>query len=183
MQDLKSFVLPKNFRGRGAIVCQFWWLVQGVFFATSPQFMYGYRVWMLRLFGAKIGKGVIIRPSVKVTYPWKLKIGDYSWIGDDVTLYNLGHICIGSNVVISQKSYLCTGSHDYSVDSFDIFTRDVVVQDEVWIASDVFIHPGVVVGEGCVVAARSTVVSDLRGGYIYSGNPAIKVRDRLNFRG
>jgi putative colanic acid biosynthesis acetyltransferase WcaF len=84
-----------------------------ILFRTSPQFLYGWRNFLLRLFGAKIGKKVIIRPSVKITYPWKLSIGDYSWIGDDVDLYTLGEIDIGNHVVISQRSYLCTGSHDY----------------------------------------------------------------------
>ena len=91
-QDLSKFKLPQNFRGRNAFTVQLWWLVQGTFFRMSPQFMYGFRRFLLRLFGAKIGKKVIIRPSVKITYPWKLSIGDSSWIGDDVDLYTLGNI-------------------------------------------------------------------------------------------
>ena len=98
-QKLNTFQLPKNFRGRSPIVVQFWWLIQGTLFRMSPQFMYGFRRFLLRLFGAKIGKKVIIRPSVKITYPWKLSIGDYSWIGDQVDLYTLGNITIGKNVV------------------------------------------------------------------------------------
>ena len=89
IQDLKSFKLPKNFRGRNAFIVQLWWLVQSILFRTSPQFLYGWRNFLLRLFGAKIGKKVIIRPSVKITYPLKLSIGNYSWIGDDVDLYTL----------------------------------------------------------------------------------------------
>ena len=117
-QNLETFKLPPNFRGRNAFTVQLWWLVQSVLFKTSPQFLYGWRNFLLRLFGAKIGKKVIIRPSVKVTYPWKLSIGDYSWIGDDVALYTLGNIEIGDNVVISQRSYLCTGSHNYLQEDF-----------------------------------------------------------------
>ena len=94
IQDLKSFKLPKNFRGRNAFIVQLWWLVQSILFRTSPQFLYGWRNFLLRLFGAKIGKKVIIRPSVKITYPWKLSIGNYSWVGDDVDLYTLGDIDI-----------------------------------------------------------------------------------------
>ncbi len=82
IQELNKSKLPKNFRGRNAFVVQLWWIVQSVFFKNSLQFMYGFRRFLLRLFGAKIGKKVIIRPSVKVTYPWRLSIGDYSWIGD-----------------------------------------------------------------------------------------------------
>src|SRR6056300_494828 len=107
VQELDKFKLPKNFRGRNPFIVQLWWLVQSLLFRTSPQFLYGYRRFLLRLFRAKIGKKVILRPTVKITYPWKISIGDYSWIGDDVDLYSLGEIEIGENVVISQKSYLC----------------------------------------------------------------------------
>ena len=113
MQQLNTFKLPKNFRGRNAFVVQLWWIVQSIFFKNSPQFMYGFRRFLLGIFGAKIGKKVIIRPTVRTTYPWKVSIGDYSMVGDDVVLYSLGEIEIGKHVVISQKSYLCTGSHDY----------------------------------------------------------------------
>jgi putative colanic acid biosynthesis acetyltransferase WcaF len=131
------------------------------------------------LFGAEIGKRVLIRSSVKITYPWKIKIGDYSWIGDDVVLYSLGQINIGKNTVISQKSYICTGSHDYSSPSFDIFAKNVEIGNEVWIATDVFVAPGVCVGDGSVVGARSTVLHDLPSGKICFGNPARAVKDRL----
>jgi len=97
IQSLYEFRLPKGFRRRGSYYVQLWWLVRSTLFAISPQFMYGWRRLLLKLFGAKIGKKVIIRPSVKITYPWNLTIGDYSWIGDDVNLYTLGEIKIGSN--------------------------------------------------------------------------------------
>ena len=123
MQQLNTFKLPKNFRGRNAFVVQLWWIVQAIFFKNSPQFMYGFRRFLLGIFGAKIGKKVIIRPTVRTTYPWKVSIGDYSMVGDDVVLYSLGEIEIGKHVVISQKSYLCTGSHDYLQSDFPIFAR------------------------------------------------------------
>jgi putative colanic acid biosynthesis acetyltransferase WcaF len=140
--------------------------------------MYGWRAFLLRLFGARVGKGVIIRPSVKTTYPWKVEIGDYAWIGDEVTLYSLGFISIGKNAVVSQKSYICTGSHDYRKVTFDIFERPVVIEDEAWIATDVFVAPGVRIGKGAVIGARSSVFNDLEGGYVYAGNPIVKVRKR-----
>ena len=113
------------------------------------------------LFGAKIGKGVLIRSTVKVQFPWKVKIGDFSRIGDDVFLYSLGGIEIGSNVVISQRSYLCTGSHDFTKRDFPIYTKKITVDDEVWIVSDVFVVPGVTVGRGAVIGARSSVFEDM----------------------
>ena len=137
-QELNTFKLPKKFRGKNAFIVQLWWLVQSFLFRTSPQFLYGWRKFLLRLFGAKIGKKVIIRPSVKITYPWKLTIGDYSWIGDDVDLYTLGEIDIGNNVVISQRSYLCTASHNYKKKNFPIYQKPIKICDEVWIATDVF---------------------------------------------
>ena len=103
-QNLDKFVMPKNFRGRGVITVQLWWLIQSSLFARSPQFAYKWRNFLLRMFGAKIGEGVIIRPNVRITYPWKLTIGDYAWVGDNAELYTLGEIYIGKHAVISQKS-------------------------------------------------------------------------------
>jgi len=179
IQDLKSFKLPKNFRGRNAFIVQLWWLVQSILFRTSPQFLYGWRNFLLRLFGAKIGKKVIIRPSVKITYPWKLSIGNYSWIGDDVDLYTLGEIDIGNHVVISQRSYLCTGSHDYSQTDFPIYQKPIKIHDQVWIATDVFIAPGVIINEGSVIGVRSSVFQNIPSNKICIGTPAKILRDRI----
>jgi len=176
--DLSQFKLPKNFRGRTGIFVQIWWFVQSSFFGLSPQFMYGWRRFLLKLFGAQIGKNVIIRPSARITYPWKIKIGDYSWIGDDVVLYSLGDIEIGNNVVVSQKSYVCAASHDYESESFDIYSNKINIQDEVWVATDVFIAPGVTIHKGAVIGARSSVFNDLPGGMICMGSPAKPIRKR-----
>ena len=180
MQQLNTFKLPNKFRGRNAIVVQLWWLVQGIFFKNSPQFMYGFRRFLLRLFGAKIGKNVIIRPSVKTTYPWKVSIGDYSWIGDDVDLYSLGEIEIGKNVVISQKSYICTGSHDYLQSDFPIFAKKVTIKDECWLATDVFIAPGITIEKGSVIGSRSSVYKNIPANKVCIGNPAKIIRERIS---
>ena len=180
MQLLNTFKLPKNFRGRNAFVVQIWWIVQAIFFKNSPQFLYGFRRFLLRLFGAKIGKNVIIRPTVRITYPWKVVIGDFSWIGDDVGLYSLGEIEIGKNVVISQKSYLCTGSHDYTQIDFPIFAKKITIDDECWLATDVFVAPGITIGKGTVVGARSSVYKDLPANKVCIGNPAKIIRERLS---
>ena len=177
-QQLDKFKLPPEFRGRYAWIVQLWWLIQDTLFRWSPQFLYGWRCFLLRLFGAKIGRGVLIRPTTRITYPWKINIGDYSWIGDDVVLYSLGNIEIGSHTVISQNSYLCTGSHDFTRPTFDIFARPIKIGTQVWIASDVFIAPGVMIGDGTVVGARSTVYKDLPAGKICYGNPAVVIKSR-----
>lgn len=172
IQKLDLFKLPKGFRGRPAWLVQLWWLIQVSLFAWSPQFMYAWRRFLLRLFGAKIGVGVLIRPSVSVTYPWKVSIGAHSWLGDDVVLYSLGQIEIGDDVVISQRSYLCTGSHDYTKPTFDIFAEKIRIASEVWIASDVYIFPGVTIERGAVVGARSSVFKNLPSNMVCYGNPA-----------
>lgn len=177
--DLSRFRLPAGFRGRGAVAVQLWWIVQCCLFSASPQFMYGWRRFLLRLFGAKIGCGVIIRPSVRVTYPWKLTIGDYAWVGDQVELYTLGEIRIGAHAVVSQRSYLCTGSHDPASPSFRIFAKPVVVEDGAWVATDVFVAPGVTIGRNAVIGARSSVFSDAKANFIHMGSPARPVRERV----
>jgi len=171
-QDLSQFRIPARFRGRSPIVCQLWWVVQASLFRWSPQFAYGFRVGLVRVFGGTIGKGVKIRPTVTLTYPWKVMIGDYSWIGDDVVLYSLGDIRIGSNTVISQKSYLCAADHDSATLSFPLRARPISVGGQVWIAADVFLGPGVSVADGVIIGARSSVFSDLPPGVIAMGSPA-----------
>jgi putative colanic acid biosynthesis acetyltransferase WcaF len=179
IQDLKTFRLPPDFRGRSGLVVQLWWFVQAVFFRGSPQVMYGFRRWLLRLFGARIGKGVIVRPNVTIPYPWKLQIGDYSWIGDHAVLYCFAKITIGKNVVISQKSYLCAGTHDYRSPGFDIQAFPIVIEDEAWLAADVFVAPGITVGRGAVVGSRSSVFGDLPGMMVCVGSPARPIHARL----
>lgn len=178
IQDLSIYKTPKGFRGKSKIKVQFWWVCYALLFKTSPQVLYSWRRFLLRSFGAEIGKGVIIRPSTKITYPWKLKIGNYSWIGDDVVLYSLGNIIIGKNTVISQKSYICTGTHDYSKIDFPIEAHNIIIEDECWLATDVFISPGVIIKKGTVVGARSTVINDLDSNSVYVGSPARFIKKR-----
>lgn len=178
-QNLEEFNLPRNFRGKSAFVVQLWWLVQSTLFQLSPQFAYGFRNVILRMFGAKIGRSVIIRPSVKITYPWKVSIGDHAWIGDDVVLYSLGEISIGANAVVSQRSYLCASDHDHKKVAFPIRGRKIVVGAQAWIAADVFVAPGVTIGEGAVIGARSSVFKDMPEGMVCFGYPCVAVKPRV----
>lgn len=177
-QRLDRFKVPPGFRGRRAAVVVLWQLVQSTLFALSPQPFFAWRRFLLRLFGAKIGHKVLLRPTVRVTYPWKTEIGDFSWIGDHVELYSLDRISIGAHSVVSQRSYLCTGSHDMDDVAFSYITAPIVVADQVWIASDVFVAPGVTVGRGAVLGARSTVLKDIPPGAVAFGAPARVVRNR-----
>lgn len=177
-QKLRTFTLPMGFRGRNAVVVQLWWVVQALLFHPSPQFLYGWRRFLLRLFGAQIGADVLIRPSARVTYPWKLEIGDHSQIGDGVELYSLGQITIGKNTVISQDCYICTGGHDPAREDFAIYQQPVIIEDEVWLAAQCFVMPGVTVRRGSFCKVRSLVTQDTCEGAIYAGSPARKTGDR-----
>lgn len=153
--------------------------MQGTLFRFSFHNMYGWRSLLLKLFGAKIGKSVKIRASAKFTYPWKVSIGDHTWIGDNVKLYSLDHINIGSHCVVSQESYLCTGSHKIDDPNFSLITKPIVIKDGAWIASDVFVYPGITINNMAVVAARSTVTKDIPANEVYAGNPAKYVKKRF----
>jgi len=158
---------------------QFWWIVQALIVKPLPQICYPIRRFLLRAFGAKIGQGVLIRPGVEITFPWKVSIGDNTWIGDDVTLYSLGPITIGANTVISQKSYICAADHDYTHTSFPIRERAVQIGAQVWIGADVWVGPGVTVADGAVVGARSSVINDLPEAMVCVGTPCKPLKPRV----
>ena len=171
-QDLSRFRLPPGFRGRSAPIVFLWQIVQGSLFACSPQFAHGWRRFLLRAFGARVGRAVIVRPSARITYPWKVAIGEYAWIGDHAELYSLGPITIGAHSVISQRVYLCAGTHDYRAMDFAIHAPPITIGSEVWIATDVFVAPGVRIGDCAVIGARSSVFRDIEAGVVAFGSPA-----------
>lgn len=179
-QNIKSFKVPNDFRGKSIFTVQIWFITSAIFFRFSPRITNGWRRFLLRLFGAKIGKNVLIRPSAKILFPWRLSIGNNSWIGDNVNIYNMAQTDIGNNTVISQKSYLCCGTHNYQSTSFDIYAKPINIGNEVWIAADVFIAPGISIGNGTVVGYRSTVSKNLPSNKICIGNPAKPVKSRKN---
>ena len=148
-----------------------WWLIQAIAFPLSLHNFNGFRCHLLRVFGAEIGTGVVIRPSARFIFPWKVKIGDYSWIGDDVVFYSIDRITVGSHSVVSQKSYLCTGSHDINKTSFDLITAPICIGNGVWIATDCFIAAGVNIGSNSVIGARSSVMKSIPQGQVAWGTP------------
>lgn len=159
-------------RERSRLIAQLWQITQATLFGLSPHPLHRWRAFLLRLFGARLGRGVVIRPSARVHFPWNLEIGDRTWIGDEVRLYSLGKITIGHDAVVSQRSYLCAGTHDYARPDMPTLTPPVTIGNQAWIATDVFVGPGVVIGDGAVVGARSSVFKSLPGGRLYRGNPA-----------
>lgn len=169
--DLRKYDQSNFDRGRSNWIILLWWLVQAIAFPLTPHQLHAPRIALLRLFGAKIGKGVVIRPTARFTYPWKVEIGDYSWIGDDVVLYSLDYIRIGRHSVISQECYLCTGSHDFQDPTFSLITAPITIGNGVWVATDSFVGPGVEIGANTIVGARSSVFRSLPAGQVCWGSP------------
>lgn len=169
-QDLSRFT--GTARGWEAWRAQLWWLFQSVFVLPTPQYLFAWRRFALIMFGAKIGKNVLIRPSVRVTYPWNVTIGDYVWIGDNVTLYSVAEISIGSHSVISQEAYLCAGTHDHRDITFPFKATPIRIGEECWVAARAFIGPGVELGDGAVAGAGSIVTRSVSSGHLVAGNPA-----------
>ena len=156
----------------------FWNYVYLFFFRFSPIPFHGWRRLLLRSFGAKIGKGVHVYPGVKIWAPWNLSIGDYAGIAGGVILYTQGKIFIGKKTVISQYAHICAGTHDYTKDGFPIITKPVHIGDDVWIAAEVFVHPGVTIGNGSVIGARSVVTKSLPEWQVCTGHPCVPIKRR-----
>lgn len=139
----------------------------------------GIKVAVLRLFGARIGKGVLIKPGVNIKYPWKLTIGDHCWIGEEVWIDNLAQVTIGNHVCISQGAMLLTGNHHYGKPGFDLIVKEIQLHDGVWIGAKALVCPGIVCESHAVLAALSVANSNLAAYGIYQGNPAQPVRQRM----
>ncbi len=176
--DLSSFRADGLERGRPRWVEAAWLCSRALLFGT---WLPGsrWRVGLLRVYGARIGHGVVIKPGMRVKFPWRLKIGNNSWIGESVWLDNLGEISIGSNCCISQGAYLCTGSHDWSDPAFRLIVRPIVLRDGSWVGAHSVVCPGVTVGEQAVAAAGSVVTKDIPAFEIHAGNPAKLTRNRV----
>lgn len=158
---------------------QIWNLTYVVLFRFSPRGLHIWRAFLLRLFGAKLGKGCHIYPAVKIWAPWNLRFGDYVGVGDGVTLYSMDKITIGSFAVISQGAHLCCGSHDYNSKNFQLFAKPITIGEHAWVCAEVFIHPGVSVANGVVIGARSVVGKHLATEWsVYAGNPCISIGKR-----
>ncbi len=151
-----------------------WYCINGLFFKSGIFPFYRFKAFILRLFGAKIGKGVLIKPYVNIKYPWFLEIGDYVWIGENVWIDNLGLVRIGSNVCISQGAYLLTGNHDYKKVTFDLIVKNIIIEDGVWIGAKSVVCPGVTCETHAILSVGSIVSSDMEAYSIYKGNPASK---------
>ncbi len=157
-----------------------WAIVQASLFRWSPRPLHGFRARLLRLFGADIPEPrcVVIFPTARVTFPWKLSLAPRSMVGPNVTLYNLATIALGRGANLSQNCHLCSGTHDFTRWDMPLVAQPIVIGENVWLAADVFVGPGVTIGELCVVGARSVVVRDLPPRKICVGSPCRPIKDR-----
>jgi len=155
-----------------------WMLVRGSLFRWSFHNWYGWRRFLLRSFGARVGRDARLRPTVMIEIPWNLELGDHCRVGDHAILYSLGTIRIGRLAVISQYAHLCAGTHDYTLKSFPLRLMPITIGEEAWIAADAFVGPGISVGDRAVVGARAVVVKDVGASEVVVGNPARVVKMR-----
>lgn len=155
-----------------------WYFVSALFVRSGIIPSSGILVAILRLFGAKIGKEVRIKPGLYVHYPWRLKIADYSWIAE-CRIENLAHVTIGKHVCISQKAMILTGNHNYKASSFDLITLPIVLEDGAWVGANATVCPGVTLASHAVLTVGSVATKNLEPYSIYQGNPAVKVKDRV----
>lgn len=133
---------------------------------------------LLVIFGAEVGKGVVIKPGVRVKFPWRLKVGDYTWVGEDVWVDNLAEVVIGSHVCISQGAYLCTGSHNWSAEAFDLITKGIIIEDHAWVGARASLAPGASMAVGAVLSMSSLGCGEISSWTIYAGTPAVAQRAR-----
>jgi putative colanic acid biosynthesis acetyltransferase WcaF len=164
--------------GKSSLRLLLWYFVNVLFFINPLNPFSGLKVWLLRLFGARLGRGVVIKPGVNIKYPWLLQIGDHAWIGEGVWIDNLTKVTIGSHVCLSQGAMLLTGNHNYKKPTFDLQVAPIVLEQGCWIGARATVCPGVVVENHAVLAVGSVATARLRAWTIYQGNPAQAVRRR-----
>jgi putative colanic acid biosynthesis acetyltransferase WcaF len=156
-----------------------WNVVSTLLFHTSPRPFHKWRAFLLILFGAKLGRNVHVYPGTKIWAPWNLELSDECGIANGAILYSQGKIFIGRRAVISQGAHLVTGTHDYTKPGFPLITMPIHIGDNAWIATEAFIHPGVTIGDGCVIGARSVVTRDMPQWQVCAGHPCMPIKDRV----
>jgi putative colanic acid biosynthesis acetyltransferase WcaF len=176
--DLSRFSTCDFDRGASSVKELVWAVVSLILFRLCPLKLSGLKCSVLRRFGAKVGRGVVIKPQVKITFPWKLTLGDHVWLGEECWLLNLAPIIIEDNACISQRAFLCTGNHSYTSPAFDLITKPIQVGQGAWIGANAFVGPGVAVGTHAVLTAGSVATKDLQPYGIYQGNPAVLIKQR-----
>ena len=156
-----------------------WNIIYALFFRLSPPPFHAWRSFLLKTFGAKVGKGVHVYPGVRIWAPWNVEFGDECGVATGATLYSQARIIIGKRTVVSQGVNLCAGTHDYTKAGFPLVSKPIFIGDHAWIAAEAFVHPGITIGEGCVIGARSVVTKDMPAWMVCSGHPCQPLKERI----
>jgi putative colanic acid biosynthesis acetyltransferase WcaF len=154
------------------------WIFGQLLFRFSPRPCFGWRRFVLRRFGASVGRQVNTYPSTRIYFPWNLTVGDWSAIGEEVFIYNLGPVTLGEKVTLSHRAHLCAGTHDHTQPDLPLLKPPIEIKAQAWICADAFVGPGVTVGEGAVVGARAVVMKNVEPWTVVAGNPARIVKQR-----
>jgi putative colanic acid biosynthesis acetyltransferase WcaF len=163
----------------GTAVKRYLWYVTNAFFINSSFPFYGPKRALLRLFGAKIGKGLVIKPHVSIKYPWRLNVGNNVWIGEHVWIDNLANVTLKDNACISQGAMLLCGNHNYKRSTFDLMAKEIVLEEGSWAGAQTVICPGVRLGSHSLLTVGSVATLSLEPYYVYQGNPAQKIKKRI----
>lgn len=179
METVKLYTFNNSgYRPRNLIIRSAWYLVNIILLKSNIPYPYCLKRMILRFFGARVGKGVVIKPNVNIKYPWFLAIGSHSWIGEGVCIDNLGQVSIGNNVCISQWACILTGNHNYSKTTFDLMINPVVIEDGAWVGAKSIVCPGVTIKTHSVLTVGSVATQDTEQYGVYQGNPAQLIRQR-----
>ena len=165
-------------KGAGFLKITLWYFVNALLVRASWNPFMGMKIALLRMFGARIGKGLVIKNNVVIKSPWNLTVGDDCWLGEYCWIDNLDKVCIGNNVCISQGALLLTGNHDYTVSSMPYRNAAITLEDGVWIGAKAVVCPGVTVHRNAILTVGSVATQEMKVDGIYQGNPAVKIRDR-----
>lgn len=168
--------------GAGLVRRAAWYAVNALLFDSWLLPFSGPKRALLRLFGARVGRGVVIKPRINIKYPWHLVLGDHVWLGEGVWLDSLARISVGDNVCISQEAYVLTGNHDYRDARFGLMVEPVTIEAEAWIGARAVVCPGAYACRGAVLAAGSVLRGTAEPGGVYQGNPAARTRARYRMR-
>lgn len=177
--ELSSFSVGNFEKGAPFWKQTLWYFINALFVRASWNPFVGLKVWLLKLFGAKIGHNVYIKNNVIIKFPWKLKIGDNCWIGEYCWIDNIDYVSIGSNVCISQGALIITGNHDYTISNMPYRNAPIVIKDGAWIGAKAIVTAGVTIEENTVLTVGSIVTKDTIANGIYQGNPAIIIKKRI----
>lgn len=159
-----------------------WYFLNTVIFQTKIFPFSGVKLKLLKMFGAKVGTGCLIKPGVNIKFPWELELADCVWIGENVWIDNLAKVKIGNHVCISQGALILTGMHDIKSDSFDTFVQPIEIGNQVWIGANANIAPGVSICDGVVISMGSAVLKSIQIPGVYQGNPARQIMGQNEFR-